>query len=100
MRIQISLENKSRNVLKNGLVNMGPGFLTILQERAFENILGKGENADHQHFLLFPKCFFTIRKTHFNFLVTFTLLSAYALNLDWSEMLFGKELTHYQTKKL
>ena len=22
-----------------------------------ENILGKGENADYQHFLLFPKCF-------------------------------------------
>ena len=22
-----------------------------------ENILGKGENADHQHFLLFPECF-------------------------------------------
>ena len=23
---------------------------------AFENILGKGENAANQHFLLFPKC--------------------------------------------
>ena len=22
-----------------------------------ENILGKGENAGHQHFVLFPKCF-------------------------------------------
>ena len=22
-----------------------------------ENILGKGENADHQHFLHFPQCF-------------------------------------------
>ena len=22
-----------------------------------ENILGKGENAGHQHFLLFPQCF-------------------------------------------
>ena len=22
-----------------------------------ENIVGKGENADHQHFLLFPQCF-------------------------------------------
>ena len=22
-----------------------------------ENIVGKGENAGHQHFLLFPKCF-------------------------------------------
>ena len=25
-------------------------------ERA-ENIVGKGENASHQHFLLFPQCF-------------------------------------------
>ena len=23
-----------------------------------ENIVGKGENAGHQHFLLFPQCFF------------------------------------------
>ena len=22
-----------------------------------ENIVGKGENAGHQHFLLFPQCF-------------------------------------------
>ena len=25
--------------------------------RRTENILGKGENAGYQHFLLFPKCF-------------------------------------------
>ena len=24
---------------------------------AFENIVGKGENAGYQHFLLFPQCF-------------------------------------------
>ena len=24
---------------------------------AIENIVGKGENAGHQHFLLFPQCF-------------------------------------------
>ena len=29
---------------------------TIRKEGAFENILGKGENAGNQHFLLFPKC--------------------------------------------
>ena len=28
-----------------------------LREEAFENILGKGENAGNQHFLIFPKCF-------------------------------------------
>ena len=31
-----------------------------------ENIVGKGENAGHQHFLLFPQCF---QKTFFLFWV-------------------------------
>ena len=28
-----------------------------VQKKAFENIVGKGENAGDQHFLLFPQCF-------------------------------------------
>ena len=32
-------------------------LLTILRKKTFENIVGKGENADYQHFLLFPQCF-------------------------------------------
>ena len=35
--------------------------LKFVSER-IENILGKGENAGYQHFLLFPKCF---HKPHF-----------------------------------
>ena len=31
--------------------------LMILKQRAFENIVGKGENAGNQHFLLIPQCF-------------------------------------------
>ena len=27
------------------------------KKRASENIMGKGENAGNQHFLLFPQCF-------------------------------------------
>ena len=27
------------------------------KKQAFENIVGKGENAINQHFLLFPQCF-------------------------------------------
>ena len=27
-----------------------------LKQRAFENIVGKGENAGNQHFLLFTQC--------------------------------------------
>ena len=32
-------------------------LLTTLYQKAFENIVGKGENAGYQHFLLFPQCF-------------------------------------------
>ena len=32
-------------------------FLTTLYVKTFENIVGKGENADKQHFLLFPTMF-------------------------------------------
>ena len=28
-----------------------------LRKTLFENIVGKGENADNQHFLLFSQCF-------------------------------------------
>ena len=32
-------------------------LLKTLKNKAFENILGKGENASNQYFLLFPQCF-------------------------------------------
>ena len=31
--------------------------------RAFENLVGKGENAGNQHFLLFPQCFLSYQRT-------------------------------------
>ena len=37
-----------------------------LKKKHFENIVGKGENAVSQHFLLFPQCFLTLLKTYFN----------------------------------
>ena len=36
-------------------------------EEAFENILGKGEIAGNQHFLLFPKCFLLFQKHNSSF---------------------------------
>ena len=30
-------------------------------KEAFEKIVAKGENAGHQHFLLFPQCFLTYK---------------------------------------
>ena len=32
-------------------------LLMTLGKNPFENIVGKGENAGNQHFLLFPQCF-------------------------------------------
>ena len=67
------------------------GFLS--SPPAFENIVGKGENAGNQHFLLFPIMFSTLLKTNFNIWVTFTLSSANSFSLDQSKILsFGKEL--------
>ena len=59
--------------------------------KPFENIVGKGENAGNQHFLLFPQCFLSIPKTNFNSSVTFISLSGNAFNLDQSKNLsFGR----------
>ena len=64
-----------------------------LRRKAFENIVGKGENAGSKHFLLFPTMFSTLPNQNFNFLVTFILSSANAFNLDGSKILsYGKEL--------
>ena len=63
-----------------------------LGNKAFENIVGKGENAGSQHFLLFPQCFFFLicPKAKFSFRVTFIL----SFTLDWSNILsFGIELS-------
>ena len=116
----------------------GNGLMTV-RNKPLENIVGKGENASNQHFLLFPqyfqkacfpwaskgvivwewvndpmeqafwkhcgkrrKCwpafspfptmFSTLPKENFNFLFTFKLLSANALNLERCKILsFGKD---------
>ena len=43
--------------LYSTLHHYSPTLIT-LGKKFFENILGKGENAGNQHFLLFPQCFF------------------------------------------
>ena len=55
------------------------------EEKPSENIVGKGENADNQHFLLFPTMFSTPHKTNFTFSSTFIKFSTNALKLDWSK---------------
>ena len=44
---------------KNGLLLTIPTF-NDPEKETFENIVGKGENAGNQHFLLFPQCFLPI----------------------------------------
>ena len=61
-------------------------FFTTLNERPFENIVRKGENAGNQHFLLFPQCFLP-------FLNQGIIFHSNAFNLEQSMILsFGKEL--------
>ena len=38
-------------------ITQNPEFSRPFQEKSFENIMEKGENAGNQHFLLFPQCF-------------------------------------------
>ena len=60
---------------------------------AFENILGKGENAGNQHFLLIPKCFLPFPKQISIFgshLFCFLQMLSIWTSLDFS--LFGKWL--------
>ena len=37
-------------------------FTPLIKKKLFENIVGKGENAGYQHFLLFPRCFLSFQR--------------------------------------
>ena len=64
------------------------GVLKTLMEEPFENIVGKGNNAGNQHFLLFLLCF-ALCQAYFTF-ESFFLSS---LNFDLSKiLLFSQEL--------
>ena len=73
---------------------------------AFENIVGKGENAGnhfHQHFLCIAQCFVPLPKQILDFQSYQFLLSNGTLNFRQSKNLsFGKGLKvlseHYETK--
>ena len=54
---------------------------TTLRKRPFHNILGKGENASSQHFLLFPICFQLFCR-QISIFESQILPSANAFNLD------------------
>ena len=71
-----------------------PTFMTPI-EKAFENIVGKGENAGNQHFLLFPQCFLSFTKQISNFQSPLVCRLYNAFNLNQSKiLLFFKELNN------
>ena len=80
-------------------MNTDPGArfpLKTLRKKRFKNIVGKGENAVNQHFLLFPTMFSNLFPKMFStkiIIATFNLSSVNALNLLQSKKLSGIELT-------
>ena len=69
-----------------------PTFNTLKKKKAFQNIVGKGENGGNQHCLLFPEFFLLFFRGFSIFEAIFFSLSANALNFEKSEILsFGKE---------
>ena len=63
------------------------------QETAFENIVGKGEIAHDEQFLLFPQCFLLNQITVSPFFHNFDIISLFATELKESKIgMSGKEL--------
>ena len=50
-------------------------------QTAFENIVGKGEIARNEQFLLFPQCFLLNQIIVFPFVHTFDIISLFAAEL-------------------
>ena len=64
-----------------------------MKKKPFGNIVGKGENAGHQHFLLLPQCFLPFPKQISILPFLFLLSSANAFNLDQPKNIsYGKQL--------
>ena len=60
----------------------------------FKTFVEKGENADNQHFLLFPQCLLLYQEKFLHSGTIFYLSSAKVFNLDQSKVLFlRKDLT-------
>ena len=59
-RTSLSEENEHhalQDMIRAQLFTAQSQHLTTQTKKPFENIVGKGENAGYQHFLLFPQCF-------------------------------------------
>ena len=61
---QVSVINGTMQAMTNTYHNNGLNSLPTAPtfKTPSENIVGKGENAGNQHFLLFPQCFLSFPK--------------------------------------
>ena len=73
---------------KNLLFGKGLTSLTILFNQPFENIMRQGENAENQHFLLFPTMCSTLSKAKITTLANSILSSANVSDSDQSKNCF------------
>ena len=62
------------------------GRATHQQQTAFENIVGKGEIAHNEQFLLFPQCFLLNQITVFPFIHVFDIISLFAAEFEESKI--------------
>ena len=70
------------------------------QQKAFENIVGNGEIARSEQFLLFPQCFQRNQITVSPFVHIFDIISLFAPESEEPKIgLSGRGLTPYQTTK-
>ena len=73
------------------------------RKKAFEIIVGKGENAGTQHFLLYPTMISIPSHTNLNILfilssITFILSSAIGLKLEWTILEFCWKVKGFKKK--
>ena len=73
-------------------------ILTYQQQTAFENIVGKGEIARDEQFLLFPQCFLLKQLIVSTFVHIFAIKSLFAAEFEEPTIgILNKGLTHYHT---
>ena len=70
------------------------------EQTAFENIVGKGEIAHNEQYLLFPLCFLLYQISVSPIFHFFDIISLFAVELEESKIgISGKGLTLSQTIK-
>ena len=71
-------------MLQNGSKPFTPSILILThqQQTAFENIVGKGEIARNEQFLLFPQCFLLNQISVSPFVCIFDIIPLFAAELE------------------